>query len=140
MKKLVIMRGAPGSGKSTYVKQNYPNAVVCSADFYHTDENGNYNWRPENVAAAHASCQANCSHAMAESQEVVVVDNTNTRLKEMQPYLKLAETLGYEVVVVQLTMPLESLYGKNIHNVPNKSVKAMYERLEPYEGELIIKR
>jgi hypothetical protein len=28
----VITRGLPGSGKSTYIKNNYPDVVACSAD------------------------------------------------------------------------------------------------------------
>lgn len=30
--KLIILSGVAGTGKSTYVKENYPNAVVVSSD------------------------------------------------------------------------------------------------------------
>ena len=30
--KLVILSGVAGTGKSTYIKENYPNAVVVSSD------------------------------------------------------------------------------------------------------------
>ena len=39
-KKIVIMRGIPGSGKSTYVRENFDGAWICSADdfFYYWAE------------------------------------------------------------------------------------------------------
>lgn len=37
MRNVIIMRGVPGSGKSTYVRNRYPEARVVSADRYFTD-------------------------------------------------------------------------------------------------------
>ena len=52
-KTLVIMRAQSGSGKSTYVKNNFPTAFVCSADYYHIDESGAYKWSADNAGRAH---------------------------------------------------------------------------------------
>lgn len=34
MGKVIIMRGQPGSGKSTYTAKHFPDALVCSADHF----------------------------------------------------------------------------------------------------------
>ena len=73
------MRGISGAGKSTYVKKHFPNAVVCSADNYHLDSKGNYNWKPENVAKSHGWCQNQFKKALENNEPLVVVDNTVPR-------------------------------------------------------------
>ena len=40
---LIIVRGIPGSGKTTFAEMICK--VVFSADDYHTDKDGNYNWK-----------------------------------------------------------------------------------------------
>ena len=44
---LYIIRGIPGSGKSSLAKSLGGKHV--EADMYHLDENGNYNWKPVDV-------------------------------------------------------------------------------------------
>jgi len=39
MSKVIIMRGPSGVGKSTYIKENHPNAIVVSADNFWWTEN-----------------------------------------------------------------------------------------------------
>jgi predicted kinase len=140
MKKVVIMRGCPGSGKSTYVKKYFPDAAVCSADFYHMDCLGNYDWKPEKVRWAHQSCKNSFIWALKNNRELVIVDNTNTKIKEMKPYYDLALEYDYKVSVIRLEAPLKALYGKNIHEVPDEIVKAMFDRMEPWKGEEVIRQ
>jgi hypothetical protein len=53
---LYLIRGIPGSGKSSLAKSLGGKHV--EADMYHLDENGNYNWKPVDVKKAHEWCQS----------------------------------------------------------------------------------
>lgn len=137
-KKVVIMRGVSGSGKSTFIKNHFPDAVVCSADKYYYDKNGNYNWDGSKVGSAHAFSRTCFKSALQCKKPLVVVDNTNTRLKEFKFYLTMADQHGYDVTVIRLEVPLEVLFGRNVHGVPDETVQAMYDRMEPFEGETVV--
>ena len=139
MKKVVIMRGVSGSGKSTYIKEHFPEAVVVSADKYFMKD-GEYKFDYTKLAQAHGSCRARFASALKAEKTLVVVDNTNTRHKEFKDYFWTAKVHGYEVLVVRLDVALGDLYGKNTHGVPDESVKAMYERMEPFKGEQVVVR
>ncbi len=57
-KVMFINRGLPGSGKSTLskkIKELYGSekTVVCSADDFFTDKDGNYNWVENKLGEAH---------------------------------------------------------------------------------------
>ena len=56
---MVVMRGLPGSGKSTVVStitRVYPHAVVCSADHYFMND-GKYEYSSSRLKSAHLQCQ-----------------------------------------------------------------------------------
>jgi len=93
---------------------------------YHLDENGNYNWKAENVKSAHQWCQHECKRAM-EWELKLVVSNTFTQEWEMKPYYELAEKYGYKV----FSLIVENRHGgKNVHNVPEETLEKMKTRFE----------
>ncbi|KAJ8320766.1 hypothetical protein KUTeg_002353, partial [Tegillarca granosa] len=103
-KTMFIMRGISGSGKSTLVniiQKVYPNAVVCSADFYFVTEDGTYNFQPDCLSYAHFDCQKNAREACLKQMNVIVIDNTNIRRWEMKLYLDMAREFNYVVVPVR---------------------------------------
>ncbi len=125
MKNLILIRGVPGAGKTTLL-QSLDNYICVAADDYHTDEKGNYAWKPENVKQAHEWCQAQTEKWM-QYEENVAVHNTFTTEWEMQPYFDLAKTYGYRVT----TLIVENRHGsKSVHNVPAETIKKMTDRFE----------
>lgn len=123
------MRGSSGSGKSTYIEENFPDAVVCSADHYFTDITGNYNFDRRKLGAAHGECKDTFKEAVERREPLIVIDNTNTTLKEMSPYVKVAKYHGYRIECVRLVVPVEVAHERNVHGVPYGAVKAMIERM-----------
>ena len=125
-KYLFIVRGIPGSGKSTLAEQLAPTVQICTADDYHMKD-GEYDWKPQNVKKAHKWCQDKASELMKRGLTPVVIANTSTTLKEMQPYYDLAEKRGYQVhsIIVE-----NRHNGLNIHKVPEETLEKMKNRFE----------
>lgn len=123
-KSLVILRGIPGSGKTTLSHELTKN--VCSADDYFTHGN-DYIWSPDKVGSAHMWCQRKCRRFMLVGADLIVIANTSTTAKEMKPYYDLAEANGYKV----FSLIVENrLLTKNVHNVPDDTLKKMKDRFE----------
>jgi predicted kinase len=139
MKKVVIMRGQSGAGKSTYAKKNFPGAVMCSADSFFIDpKTGEYKFDPTKLGFVHNSCQRKYEAALKSGEPLVVVDNTNTTLKEMQPYLQLADVYGYDVEVIRLDTPVGVAAKRNTHGVPAVAVQKMRDRMIDFPGETVV--
>lgn len=142
MQKLIIIRGIPGSGKSTYsnklrahlIKFGYdPNDIIqCEADMYFEDEEGNYNWNPELLGKAHKFCFEECKRALA-AHKIAIVSNTFVDRKSIKKYAKLAEEMNAELEVYHCTGKYQ-----NVHNVPKETVENMLSNIKPWDGEMFV--
>ena len=124
-KVLYIVRGIPGSGKSTFAKtldgQHY------EADMYFIDEEGNYNFDVTKIKDAHQWCQSFVETDMVLEYPKIVVSNTFTQNWEMEPYFKLAKEYGYTV----FTIVVENRHGGvNQHGVPEDKLQMMKDRFQ----------
>lgn len=127
---LYIVRGLPGSGKSTYAKTLVHPSAHFEADQYFM-KGGKYVFDPSKLKDAHADCLARTRKAMVDGKhKMVAVSNTFTMKWELQPYIDLANELGWTVRVIRMTGD----YG-SIHDVPKDSIEKMRSRFEPIGGE-----
>lgn len=71
------MRGLPGSGKSVIarqIKQVYGDlAVICSADDFRLNDQGEYVWNAEEYEATHLKCRDKARQACEDVIPVVVI-------------------------------------------------------------------
>jgi predicted kinase len=126
---LILLRGLPGSGKSTLgdVILTWPGNTpdVLSDDNYFIDDKGVYNFESQKLKEAHNDCQLKCAERMKLEISRIVVANTFTQDWEMQPYIDMAERYKYRVH----TLIVENRHeGQNIHGVPNEKIEQMKNR------------
>ena len=132
MKKIFLMMGIPGGGKSTWIRSNLPSdAVVCSADHFFVNDDGIYIWKKELLHKAHRVCFDKYLAALDTSDvSCVVVDNTNTKRADMRQYVVEANNRGYDVNIVAITVDPEVAAQRNVHGVPNETIKKMYSQIQ----------
>lgn len=122
---LIILRGVPGAGKSSFAELLGTKAICCADDYFMRD--GVYNWLPNNIEKAHDWCQCKCKRFMKAQVERIVIANTSTTERELKPYMDLARQFGYKVYSVIIENRMNT---KNIHNVPEAIIKKMKSRFE----------
>ena len=130
MKKILyLLRGVPGSGKSTVAK-NIGGTHFETDKYFMVD--GEYKFDPTKLKQYHQMCQDEVNLAMIQNHtanlnDVIVVSNTFTQEWEMKPYFDLANTYGYQV----FSLVVENRHGGlNQHRVPEDKVQIMRDRFE----------
>lgn len=129
--KLVIVRGLPGSGKSTYARST--GYVHFEADMMFEDKDGVYTFDPILLNAAHSWCFGNTVKALTYGFNVVV-SNTFCAMWEMEQYITVANHLGIPVEIVEV----KTSYG-SIRGVPEDAIERMKNRWEEAPAELVVK-
>lgn len=151
-KTLFIMRGLPGSGKSSIAESLVGGGwhstvkdfrflvgregVICTTDAYFYDDwspDGSYLFDPTKIALNHQLNQAAVQFAMDQGVPAIVVDNTNVQKWETDAYVQLAHQNGYKIVVVEVPhSDLQTCADRNGHNVPSEVITNMDRRWEAF--------
>jgi adenylate kinase family enzyme len=141
MAKLIIIRGLPGSGKTTLAKDylntfndllekvGHPTTHI-EADMYFEDAKGNYKYDASKIKEAHEWCQEQTKKYLGNGIDVIV-SNTFTRKWELDPYLKMVNP--EDIMIMKTT----GSFG-NVHGVSDEVIEKMKERWEDIPGEYII--
>ncbi|XP_076868544.1 NEDD4-binding protein 2 isoform X1 [Brachyhypopomus gauderio] len=130
---LVLLRGAPGSGKTTLasamLEQNL-GGVVLSTDEYFI-QNGVYHYNPDLLGEAHAWNHRRAREALENGYTPIIIDNTNLQCWEMKPYVAMALKHKYKVMFREpdtwwKTKPKE-LEKRSKHGVTKEKIRRMLE-------------
>ncbi|KAK3262994.1 hypothetical protein CYMTET_28178 [Cymbomonas tetramitiformis] len=133
----VILRGVPGSGKSSLTARIVERAedagreaCVFSADHHLLEPDGTYLYSAARRARAHATCWSRFQAAAAAgTASMLLLDNTNSTRKEYSGYAECAQAHGYTVVVVEMTCcsagELLAFQARGLHGVSEEAVTRM---------------
>ncbi len=149
-RKVIILRGIPGSGKSRIAEilaadhkkvieeeergvptealraRYLSEVVVCSADKFF-EIKGQYIFDRTKVAEAHASCYLDFIEAIFDPfVGLIVVDNTNIHLWEYKHYVRLAEFMATDVSIYETgEFDVELCFSRQKHGVPKEVIERM---------------
>ncbi len=127
MNTLILVRGLPGSGKTTFVANMMTgDSFEFSADYFMYADGQEFD--PARLAECHKKCQDAVRAVLSEnSNATVFVHNTFTQTWEMEPYFEIAgktDTLVHTIVV-------ENRHGNNsVHDVPDGTMSRMRQRFD----------
>jgi predicted kinase len=133
VKKAWIYCGVSGAGKTTYIDKAHSGAPVCSADRLTGLYPSPGVIDASKLGEAHAFCLRDFNRLVLNAAPEIVVDNTNTTIAELAPYVALAQAYGYEVQIVTLWCDPGIAHARNGHGTPLSVVQAMHERLKARE-------
>lgn len=141
MRNIIITVGAPGSGKSTWIKEQGLEEYTLSPDSFRLllsaptySTHGRRGISQENDKQAWSMMDQVLEQRM-QAGHFTVVDATHTREKYLRRYKKLADTYRYRMYVRRFDVPLEELIERNnkrdeFKRVPEEVIAMHVERLK----------
>lgn len=142
MRVLLLFRGAPGCGKSTYIKEHGLEPYTLSADQMRMLYGGvsiNKNGQPEIDQSLNNKAWGllfDILEERMENGEFTVIDAVNSKTAEMNRYKELCEKYRYRCYCVDMTdVPIETVKERNKQRarykiVPEHAIDNIYARFK----------
>lgn len=93
---VIMCQGFPGSGKSTYVKRHYPDAIIISNDLSKT-------------------ALEDFELSLQKNSKLIVIDNTNLTAASRKKYLEIAERFGKTIDLIEFFTTIEDCQIRVLH-------------------------
>ena len=90
-------------------------------------EDGEYKFEVRKLGFCHIKCMHQFKTALEDGAELVIVDNTNTKVKDYSFYEDLAKEKGYRVFVLVVE---NTANQKDIHGVPEATLTKQAENIK----------
>ncbi|ELU04303.1 hypothetical protein CAPTEDRAFT_117145 [Capitella teleta] len=133
-KVMVILRGPPGSGKSTIAREIQFEGVVLSTDEFFVKPNGQFQYDFTKIGDAHQWNQQRAKESCEVGRNPIVIDNTNSQAWEMKYYVALADEHMYHIEIMepstQWKYKPKELAKRNTHGVTLETIVRMLDRYE----------
>jgi len=142
-KNLIMIRGLPGAGKTKLahalvemLSTPKKKAVATAADDFMVTFSGDYDFQVPRLPPCHLACQTVVKISMHLGAQWIIVHNTFVCRWEMQPYIDLAESMGYQYTVRYPEPGYDggltdaALAARNLHGVPATKIAEMRTNFE----------
>lgn len=136
MKKLYVLIGIPGAGKSTWRDRpgtEWSSSSIISMDDIRFRVTGSHSDQTANGVVA-CMALAELSTAMQVDTESIIWDNTTVSVKYRKPLIELAKKNDYVVIAVYFDVPLVVAKQRNSERnrvVPEHILDRMFSSLVP---------
>jgi len=136
---MIILQGISGAGKSeaAYLISQAIGATIYSTDDFFMDREGNYAFDGRKLPEYHSKnlCAAIKHMGDYKIPKPLIIDNTNTTLWEVQPYLEAARLAGFTPSILRIEAPIDIAFARCAHNVPLSTIQDQASRLEKFPTE-----
>lgn len=142
MRTLLLFRGAPGCGKSTFIKEHNLEQYTLSADTIRLMYSG-YRWDKQGDPYVNQNCDNQVWTTLMsmleyrmENGDFTVIDSTNSKTSDMNRLVNLAKKYKYRVYLVDMTdLPIDECKSRNAaryinKRVPEEVIDRMYARFD----------
>ena len=130
---VIVLVGISGAGKNHFIENNMPrpNLVVSADDYFMVD--GKYQFDPKKLSAAHGSCFRNAVSFLKDYEgrkSTLVVNNTNSSIPEIAPYMAAAGAYGGHGHVIVLRIDPYLATARSQHGITTEANVKMAARVE----------
>ena len=128
---LHLVRGVPGSGKSTFAHRQWPAVLRLENDMF-CEIDGKYQWSKDRVKTAINMCTSMVGMALKSGCDVVVA-NTFTKKRYIAAYEKIARENGAKFEVYRCSGNFQ-----NTHRLSPSMVESFKKAMEDWPGETFV--
>ena len=142
--KIYLIRGLPGSGKTTVANDinpviNDPNFIFRAAtDDWFVDSDGKYKFNPSDLVVNHAACLDWFKDRVGKALggNTIIIHNTFTMYWELHPYINhMKGKENFRITVLDVFdggLTDAELAERNTHGVGKASIERMRDRWVPW--------